>query len=582
MVIRELLTRMGILYDPKGQKKADKGLNKTASLLKKVAALAATSYAVKGLFNIAEAASDAAENVNVLNSAFGDSKAGVESWAQSFSDSAGRSVNDLLQTAGGLGSLLAPMLDGDSKAAADMSTKLAELSVDLGSFYNVAESDTLTALKAALVGSSEPMRKLGVNMTQGALQAYALEHGVKKQVSAMSEAEVTTLRYNFLLDKTKIAQGDATKTSGGYANQIKRAKGVLKDLKVTIGKELLPAFTDLLKSFSGSKAQIKAVAKAAGVLAKAFGKFIMFIVKHNKVVLSFLAALGAVQAVQGIMGLVSSIIALGVATEGAAFSFSTLWIALAPIAAIVAAVIALGALIYLVYSDITSENSFLVAVWEVLKDAWQATVDGIATGIEWVVNGFKFLYAAVSSGISSIITWFSKMYNAMRNYLVNGIKKVWGFYKSIFSTMFGFIIKWIKKGMDFILKFANKFEFLKAVINSVKDTLKGALDWILSKADWLGKVLGFTITKKEEYDKTEGKKTNKPAATTPPEPKLAGAAAGAAGAGSVNTEIKQDLTINIAGNPDKETINKVVSEVNKANNNGAKALSRATTQAAPA
>jgi hypothetical protein len=130
---------------------------------------------------------------------------------------------------------------GSREGAAEMSKGLAQLSVDLGSFFNVADVDALNALRSGIVGELEPLKRFGIVMTEAALKQFALDQGIRKQIKSMSIAEKTTLRYKFIMARTADAQGDAEKTADTFANASKGLQSALKDMATTIGKKLLPA-----------------------------------------------------------------------------------------------------------------------------------------------------------------------------------------------------------------------------------------------------------------------------------------------------------------------------------------------------
>jgi hypothetical protein len=218
----------------------------------KKAAVAAGAIFVAGAAvssKFIEAASDAAEQMNVLNIAFGDNTQSVVEWSQTTSQAIGRSATDLKDYAGQIGALVSPTL-GVNDATRDMSTNLAQLAVDLGSVFNAAETDVLLALKAGLIGSTEPMQRFGVNMNVAALQAFALEKGITANVTKMSEAEKIALRYAFVMEKTAAFQGDAARTALGWANMTKRVEGQVTDLVAEIGAGLLPHAEKLIVAVS--------------------------------------------------------------------------------------------------------------------------------------------------------------------------------------------------------------------------------------------------------------------------------------------------------------------------------------------
>lgn len=246
MIVRKLITLMGYEVDQKSERSVGISVEK----VKRIAAVAAGLFTAAALTarKFVQMGSDAAETLNVMTESFEDQTDTVLDWASAQAKALGRSEFLLREYAASLGAMLRPMT-GSAEAAAEMSTELAQLAVDLGSFFNVNEPEALQALQSALAGQSEPMRRFGVVMTQGALDAFALQEGLGKTVRQMSEAEKVALRYRFILNQTTKAQGDAARTAGGYANLTKALSSVLTDLGTRIGLMLLPAAERLLEVF---------------------------------------------------------------------------------------------------------------------------------------------------------------------------------------------------------------------------------------------------------------------------------------------------------------------------------------------
>lgn len=251
MIVRELVALLGVKTDTASVKKAEGAMNGVKKLA--LSAIAAFGgFAVIGWAkSIIESASDVNENLNVLDAAFKDSQDRVIAWSQTFAQVAGRSQYDMQQMSAVLGSVLGPMLDYNSEAAANMSMRLSELTVDLGSFYNAAEPDVLQALRAGITGEAEPLKRFGIVMNEATLKAFALREKIKGNIKTMSIAEKTNLRYNFILDQTKVAHGDAAKTSEGFANASKALMAKLKDFGTSIGLRVLPGLEKIIPYLGG-------------------------------------------------------------------------------------------------------------------------------------------------------------------------------------------------------------------------------------------------------------------------------------------------------------------------------------------
>lgn len=247
MIVRELLTLVGYKVDKQAEQKASKSFEWLKGKAQELGLVLGAGAVVLGFKRMVDAASDAEETLNVVSTAFGDQSDMVLDWAKTHAKAAGRSQYSLREYAAALGQVLSPTLQND-KATADLSTSLAELTVDLASFNNETEEDTLGALRSGLIGSYEPLQRFGVVMNVAALETFAAAKGIRKKMKDMSDAEKVQLRYRFIMERTANAQGDAIRTAGGYANMTKRLGGVLKDLQINMGKLFLPVMISVIEA----------------------------------------------------------------------------------------------------------------------------------------------------------------------------------------------------------------------------------------------------------------------------------------------------------------------------------------------
>jgi hypothetical protein len=227
-------------YDGRGFKQADQSVNGLTKGLGTMAIAMAGVAAAMGSIKLIGLGSDAQETLNVLNTSFGENTEAVQKWADQFAQDTKRSEFAMREMAGTLGAVLNPLMDRNREVAAEMSTTLAGLAVDLGSFFNKTDDQALNALRAGITGEAEALKQFGVVMNEATLAAFALDSGIRTNVKDMSIAEKTALRYNFILSQTADAQGDAAKTSLGWANATKGLEGGLKDLGTNIGLVMLP------------------------------------------------------------------------------------------------------------------------------------------------------------------------------------------------------------------------------------------------------------------------------------------------------------------------------------------------------
>lgn len=351
-----------------------------------------TAGAVGSLIGLA---SDAAETTNVINQSFEEAASSVERWAQTASRELGRSRFAMREMAAATGAILQPML-GSSSAAADMSTQMAQLAVDLGSFFNTTDADALRALQAGMVGSMEPLLRYGVVMKQVNLEEFRRQKGIRTSVKDMNEAELTALRFNFIMERTAKAQGDAARTSDGYANASKRLRGLLRDLATTAAQRLLPIIEKYLNRLIGW------ISANEELLAQNLAAFFESLASGFEMMVALFEKLAENQeVVQAILlTIIGLFTILAVKATIAAVTMAASWAAAAaPLLAIGAIVAALFGEFGTLFSFIENNEAFRIMA-ENAKAAFRGIVSSVA---EAFTGGIQSVQEGVNSrlGISS-------------------------------------------------------------------------------------------------------------------------------------------------------------------------------------
>lgn len=209
-------------------KSADKQVSQTQKSFKKLFKVLKIGTATAALVKFGKAAVNAASELeevqNVVDIAFGKNAEKVEEFAKVALKSFGLSEYAAKKAASTY--MLMGENMGLSQADAEkMALQLTALTGDMASLYNISHDIAQTALASIFTGETESLRKLGIVMTETNLQEYALSQNIKKSYSEMTQAEKAALRYNFVLSKAAQAQGDFSRTSGSWANQMRILSG---------------------------------------------------------------------------------------------------------------------------------------------------------------------------------------------------------------------------------------------------------------------------------------------------------------------------------------------------------------------
>lgn len=449
-------------------------------------------------------ASDMNESINKVDVAFDKSSDEVKKWSNNTLKSFGIAKGTALDMAAGYGDM-ATSMGLPTNAAANMSEKLVGLAGDLASFKNINIGEANTALTSIFTGETESLKKLGIVMTQTNLEAYALKEGLlKSTVSAdklknmslkvtiaqenlakkvkkygtnsleaqkaqlslnealekqskcakgsfkdLSEAEKVQIRYKYVLDMTKNAQGDFIRTGGGTANQMRIFSESLKELGATIGEKILPVITPIIKKTNewvqafgklddGTK---KTIIVIAGIVA-AIGPLLIFIghliTAVGSIVSVFSAASGAIAAAGGIIAIITGPIGITIG--------------------VIAGLISIGVLLY--------KN------WDKIKE----TAFNLG-------NGIKDTFGKIGTGIFN--TWNNAVKKTTETWgaIQNSISKHGGGIKGIIGAgMEGYLNIW-KSGFNLMDKvsggklsaikngFSNAWNGIKSIGSKVKSTL---------------------------------------------------------------------------------------------------------------
>lgn len=238
--------------------------NGLATSLKKIGGLLVSVFAVRELINFGKEAIELGSNVqevqNVVNVAFEDMAYMAEEFAASAITNFGMSELAAKKTASTYMAMAKGMGVAD-EAAADMAITLAGLTGDVASFYNISQEMADIKLKGVFTGEGEALKDLGVVMTDVNLEAYAMEQGFSKAYKNMSQSEKVALRYQFILDKLALANGDFARTQDGWANQTRILSMQWQQFMSIIGSSLITVLAPLVKMLNRIVASLISVAR---------------------------------------------------------------------------------------------------------------------------------------------------------------------------------------------------------------------------------------------------------------------------------------------------------------------------------
>lgn len=443
------------------------GTTQTNNLLAQILQIGGAYFSLQSIIGTmkqaVEYASDLAEVQNVVDVTFGSAAQQINEWSQAALDVYGINEVTAKQYTGTMGAMLKSSgLAGGS--ILEMSTNLTGLAADMASFYNLDTDTAFEKIRSGISGETEPLKQLGINMSVANLEAYAMSQGISEAYSEMSQAEQTTLRYNYLLQVTADAQGDFARTSSSYANQIRLLSENWTEFTGKIASYIIPQLEKLIYKLNNAVTWmsknnvVQNVAGAAvtvmNIALNAFdlvGSVAEFMVNNWSLIAPLVygvaAALVVYNATMGIGWLTTlknagahAVAAVSNAAHTAALFATTLAqqglnaaMAVCPISWIIIGVIALISILFVVCNAIAkttgvAESGFGVICGAVyvagafilntaigvlnglIQSAWNIFVEPVLSIVEWVLNvmngGFDSFGGAVANLIGNIISWF--------------------------------------------------------------------------------------------------------------------------------------------------------------------------------
>lgn len=285
-------------------------VGKTMSTFATTGITAALTACVKG-------ASDLTETLGKTEVTFGSLSDKVIAWADTSVSKMGLAKGSALEYASTFGDMATGMGLTQS-AAADMATSLTQLAADLASFKNISTEVAAQKLNGVFTGETEALKSLGIVMTQTNLNAYAMSQGITQSVSSMSQAEQVALRYKYVLETTKNAQGDFERTGDSLANQSRKLTETIKQLGESFGTQLTPMVTpvvsklqQLAENFSNLSDSEKNTIIAIAAVTAAIGPMLVVGGKVLTLITSLKVALAALTV--GQIGVIVTALTLAVA-----------------------------------------------------------------------------------------------------------------------------------------------------------------------------------------------------------------------------------------------------------------------------
>lgn len=210
---------------------------------------------------------DYVENLNLFTVAMGEYAAEAKAYAEEVQAAMGIDPSEWMRNQG----VFMQMASGFGVAtdsAALMSKNLTQLGYDISSFYNISIEDAMQKLQSGFAGEIEPLRRLGYAIDIASLEQVALNHGITESVNSMSQAEKSQLRYIAIMEQSKNAMGDLSRTIQTPANAMRILNQQITQLSRALGNMLIPILQQIIPWV---QAFVEILTEAAQAIANLLG-----------------------------------------------------------------------------------------------------------------------------------------------------------------------------------------------------------------------------------------------------------------------------------------------------------------------
>ena len=230
---------------------AEAGLGGLSTKLRKIGAVAGVALAAGGIAVVkfgsdsVRAASDMNESLSKSQVIFGRNASAMQKWASGAARSAGLSKQAALESASSFGDMFSQIGFGQQQAAG-MSRSVVQLAADLGSFNNLPTAEVADMMAGAFRGEYDSLQRVIPNINAARVEHEALAATGKATAKELTAQEKAAATLAIVQRDGARAAGDFARTSSGAANQQKIFAAQLENVKIKVGKYLLPVVTKLI------------------------------------------------------------------------------------------------------------------------------------------------------------------------------------------------------------------------------------------------------------------------------------------------------------------------------------------------
>lgn len=217
-----------------GVKEVNSVTDALGKLKSQLLGIAGISISFRTLFGLKDASSELVEIQNVVHTVFEDLEDSVNEFADQSRTTFGLTEYQAKKFTSIFGSMF-KTAGTSTEAAKVMGENLTALSADLASFFDADFTEAFDKVKSGLSGMIMPLRSYGIDLSVASMKQYMLDKGIQASWADLSIAQKQMVRYNYMLERTTMMQGDFNKTIGTWANQMRILKNQFHELAIIAG-----------------------------------------------------------------------------------------------------------------------------------------------------------------------------------------------------------------------------------------------------------------------------------------------------------------------------------------------------------
>ena len=417
-------------------KKAKDSSDSISSSFKKIGAAIATYITVDAIKDFGlgclTAAADANAAASQFSQVFGELEGKASSSLSGIADEAGISENRMKGSFTKIAAF-AKTTGMDTESALSLSERAMIAVADSAAFYDRSLEETTESLQSFLKGNFENDAALGLSCTETTRNAAANKlYGKSFKDLSEEQKQLTLLQMVEDANKASGALGQAARESDTWTNVTGNLKQAWTDFQATIGSNILPTAVNVVKTLAEKVTQL---AEKVPVVVEWFQQYSGVLAGVAAVIGTVVAGIGLYNTVTAIklamdaaeVTTLGALIALKLQAAAATMAMYAPYIA---IAAAIAAVIAIGVLLYKNWDTIKEKCAELVSSakqkFEEMKSSISDKFNSIKSTALEKVNSLK---SGIIDKFNSIKDGITDKINAAKDKVKSAIETIKGFFK---------------------------------------------------------------------------------------------------------------------------------------------------------